>query len=197
MPLLSEIIADRSNPVTTSARPDALVSLAAIGPKARSAEPLLFAVMADREVANYRDVDARMKSAGALLAIGADPGRVAEALVPGMVTCAVKRGVVPGSGEECTRDEYSRRNAGAVHTVPVRARELIREGAERAMQMLNDDVPQCIDLQGPFERVAIFRPEEQGQPKTISRESHRNSVIALMGMPFDPKPMGRESVLGD
>ncbi|MFA9400791.1 MAG: SDR family NAD(P)-dependent oxidoreductase, partial [Acidobacteriota bacterium] len=48
VPLLSEIIADRSNPVTTSARPDALVSLAAIGPKARSAEPLLFAVMADR-----------------------------------------------------------------------------------------------------------------------------------------------------
>lgn len=82
VPLLSEIIADRSNPVTTSARPDALVSLAAIGPKARSAEPLLFAVMADREIANYRDVDARMKSAGALLNIGADPGRVAEALVP-------------------------------------------------------------------------------------------------------------------
>jgi len=82
VPLLSKIIADRSNPVTNSARPDALDSLAAIGPEARSAESMLFVVMADREIVNYRDVDARIKSTEALLAIGADPDRVAAALVP-------------------------------------------------------------------------------------------------------------------
>jgi D-amino peptidase len=115
----------------------------------------------------------------------------AEALVPGIVTCAVKRGVTPGTGEQCTREQYSRRNRGAIHTVPIRAREMIRESAERAMQVLKDDVVECVDLTAPFERVAIFRPDEEGQPKLISRESHPESVIALMGTPFEPDEMER------
>jgi D-amino peptidase len=114
----------------------------------------------------------------------------AEGLVPGIVTCTVKRGVVPGTGEECTREEYGRRNAGAVHTPPVRARELIRESAERAMTLLREKPPSPLRLTAPYERVALFRPEQAGQPRTVSRESHPDSIIALMGMPFDPKSVG-------
>jgi D-aminopeptidase len=113
----------------------------------------------------------------------------AEALVPGIVTRAVKRGVMPGRGEECTPEEYGRRNSGAVHTPPLRARELIREAAVRAVEGLSADPPPLMPLDPPYERVAVFRPETAGQPKTISRESHPDSVIALMGMPFYPKPM--------
>jgi D-amino peptidase len=108
----------------------------------------------------------------------------AEALMPGIVTCAVKRGVIPGTGEECTHKEYGRRNEGAIHTVPARARELIREAAERAARRLKEEPPPCLDLHTPFERVAVFRPEEKGEPRTTSRESHSESVIDLLGMPF-------------
>ena len=38
--------------------------------------------MADPQARDYRDLDTRMKSADALLAIGAEPAKVAEALVP-------------------------------------------------------------------------------------------------------------------
>ena len=113
----------------------------------------------------------------------------AEALVPGIVTCAVKRGVTPGTGEECTVEEYSRRNAGAVHVLPGRACLLIREAAERAMEALKANRCQRISLEPPFERVAMFRPDQKGQPKTLSRESHPDCVIALMGMAFNPKPI--------
>ncbi|MBN2308758.1 MAG: M55 family metallopeptidase [Candidatus Hydrogenedentes bacterium] len=118
--------------------------------------------------------------------------REAEALVPGIVTCAVKRGVTPGAGEECTAEEYGRRNAGAVHTPPARARELIRTQASRAMRKLREDPPALPPVEGPFERVAVFRPEQAGGPSTIAREEHASSVIELMKLPFNPEVMGRE-----
>ncbi len=113
----------------------------------------------------------------------------AQALVPGITACAVKRGVTSGTGDECTTEEYCRRNVGAVHVPPVRAREMIREAAERAMGNLGQAPPPLIPLNAPFERVALFRPEEHGQPKTVSRETHPSSVIALMGAPFEPTPL--------
>ena len=113
----------------------------------------------------------------------------AEALAPGIVTCAVKRGVCPGVGDECTWSEYPKRNPGAIHTPPARARELIREAAERAVRVLHTAPPRPIPLMPPFERVALFRPEKEGDPKSLSRESHPDSVIELMAMSFDPQPV--------
>jgi len=112
----------------------------------------------------------------------------AEALVPGIVTCAVKRGLMPGTGEECTAEEYRRRNQAAVHVPPARARVLIREAAEAAVRRAASSPPPLPLLAPPFERVARFRPEEKGQPQTISRESHPTSVIELMRLPFNPQP---------
>ncbi len=112
----------------------------------------------------------------------------AETLVPGIVTCAVKRGVMPGSGGECTKDEYEKRNEGAVHTPPVRARQMIREAAERAIRTLKSNPPALIPLKAPFERVALFRPDEAGKPRTLSRERHDTSVIQALAMPFHPEP---------
>ena len=59
----------------------------------------------------------------------------AEALVPGIETVAVKEGVQPGTGNECTEDEYRLRNGGAIHLHPEVARKLIREGAEAGIKV--------------------------------------------------------------
>lgn len=112
----------------------------------------------------------------------------AKALVPKILTCAVKRGVTPGAGEECTTEEYRRRNAGAVHIPPARARALIRQAAETAATKLKSDPPQLLRLTPPYDRVARFRPDRKGEPPTSSREHHPSSVIELMRLPFNPRP---------
>ena len=113
----------------------------------------------------------------------------AEALAPGIVTCAVKRGVTPGRGEECTLDEYRQRNAGAIHIPPPRAREMIRKSAETAMRNLRKTPRALIPLKAPFEQVTMLRPETKGGPKMISKESHPTSFIGLMRTPLNLQPV--------
>ena len=112
----------------------------------------------------------------------------AEALAPGIVTCAIKRGVTTGTGEECTLDEYRQRNAGAVHTPPVRARAMIRKAAEAAIWKLKRNPPALIPLQAPFDRETILRPKDKGEPKVIARETHPTSVIEAIAMPANFRP---------
>ena len=113
----------------------------------------------------------------------------AKALIPGIETVAVKRGIRPGTGDELTREEYARFTSSAIHVHPVRARQLIREGALRAIQRAKKEEFGIIPLNPPFERVAKFRASKDNPRKTISRETHPTSVIALMNMPFNPQPM--------
>jgi D-amino peptidase len=122
----------------------------------------------------------------------------ARALVPGIETVAVKRGTTPGRGDELDAAHYARRNLGAVHMHPERARAAIREGARRAVRRMATEGWGLIDLQAPFERVARFRADAD-QPPTVSRETHSRSVIALMNTPFDRQPIadrGEEEVDG-
>ncbi|MBI1925488.1 M55 family metallopeptidase, partial [Candidatus Poribacteria bacterium] len=116
----------------------------------------------------------------------------AQALVPGLETVWVKRGTTPGSGDELTAEQYGRRNTAAIHLQPERARQLIRAGAERAIRRAQTEAFGLIDLHPPFTRVARFRPKQVGEPVRMSRESHADSVIALMNMPFNPVPEVRD-----
>lgn len=88
----------------------------------------------------------------------------AETLVEGIETVAVKEGVQPGTGAECTADEYRVRNAGAIHLQPVTARKLIREGAERALRRYieNPESFRTVKIQPPYSGVLIHR-EHEGQ----------------------------------
>ncbi len=113
----------------------------------------------------------------------------AEAFAPGIVTCAVKRGVMPGTGEECTEAEYARRYTGAVHIPPARACAMIRKAAEAAAWKLGKNPPPLLSLKAPFEQLSLFRPAEEGQPKRRARASHPSSVIALMNMPLAVEPI--------
>ena len=88
----------------------------------------------------------------------------AEALVPGIETVAVKEGVQPGTGDECTEDEYRLRNGGAIHLHPEVARKRIREGAERALHRYQEK-PESFaptKIAPPYTGTIIFR-EYNGQ----------------------------------
>ena len=85
----------------------------------------------------------------------------AKLLVPGIETVAVKRGTTPGRGDECNAETYAKRNLGAIHLHPERARQLIRAGAERAIRRALDDGGfGLVPLKPPFERVTIIRAQK-------------------------------------
>jgi len=113
----------------------------------------------------------------------------AQALVQGIKTVAVKRGIKSGTGDELTKEQYQRFTSSAIHTHPKRACRMIREGALQAIQKAKREDFGIIALEPPFERVAKFRATEENPQKTISREKHPTSVIALMNMSFNRKPV--------
>jgi D-amino peptidase len=116
----------------------------------------------------------------------------AQWLVPGIETAGVKRGTNAGKGDELDTERYMRRNTGAIHVHPERARALIRAGAERAMQLVSSAHPSVQPkLVAPFERVAIFRADGD-QARTMAREVHPDSVIGVMNMPFAPVSLSEE-----
>jgi D-amino peptidase len=113
----------------------------------------------------------------------------AEALVPGIETVAVKRGVKPGTGDDLTEEEYERFTSSAIHVHPAKARRMIREGARRAIARARKEEFGLVSLQAPFERVMQARPSKDRPHRTISRATHASSVIAVMNAPEEPVPL--------
>ena len=110
----------------------------------------------------------------------------AQALVPGIETVEVKRGTKLGRGDECNTEQYRVRNYSAIHMHPVRAREKIRIGAERAVKRFHKEKFGIIPLRGPFVMVKKYRAFGD-QPPTTLKGSHPTSIIALLqNIPIDP-----------
>jgi len=98
----------------------------------------------------------------------------AEALVPGIETVAVKEGVMPGTGDELSDSAYERRNWGAIHLHPIKARELIREAAYRAMRRFIEH-PETFHptiITPPFSKRVVFRKMGGEIHKTIERSGY-------------------------
>lgn len=112
----------------------------------------------------------------------------AQALAPGIETVAVKRGTIPGRGDECDAEQYGRRNLGAIHLHPERAREAIRRGAERALRRFRQQPFGLIKLAPPFEYVVINRGDAM-HPRTMARSVHPSSISGVLNMPRDLKPV--------
>jgi D-amino peptidase len=113
----------------------------------------------------------------------------AQTLVPGIETVAVKRGTTPERGDECDPEAYAKRNLGAIHFQPERARQMIRAGAERAIRRaLADPALGVVPLNPPFERVTILRAQKDA-PQRIGRSSHPDNVISLMNAPLKYEAM--------
>ena len=112
----------------------------------------------------------------------------AKALVPGIETVSVKRGLTPGKGDELPADAYRCRNTAAIHIPPERARALIREGAKRAVERARAEDFGLIRMSPPYERTVVLRPNAVS-PKRVARDSHESSFIALMNLALKPAPI--------
>ena len=109
----------------------------------------------------------------------------AERLTPGVVTVAVKRGVLPDGLEDLDTEQYRKAKLGAIHFAPKRARAMIRQGAEEAARRLTEDPSRFRypHLTPPYVRTARFR-KSSDSPRWSARDEHPDSIIALMNMPF-------------
>lgn len=112
----------------------------------------------------------------------------AEALFPGIETVAVKYGTTPGRGEECSAEEYGKRNAAAVHFSPERARKMIYEGALRAAGRFRHGMDIGLpDLRPPYEARVARRPSAD-RPASSGVFSHPSSISALINESLGIKP---------
>lgn len=108
----------------------------------------------------------------------------AKKLVKGIETVAVKRGLTPGRGDECSLEEYAARNLSAIHIHPEKARELIKEGAYKSLKKYIEkkDSFKVSGIKAPCKRVMRFRPSAEKPAFTIISE-HSDSIIKLLNDP--------------
>ena len=105
----------------------------------------------------------------------------AEALVPGIETVSVKDGVMKGSGDECTVEAYEKRNWGAIHMHPVKARELIREGAYKAL-MRYRKAPESFKptkISAPYSQRVVYR-QAKGINKYVDEKSGYADLVEML-----------------
>ena len=109
----------------------------------------------------------------------------AEALTPGVVTAAVKRGILPDGLEHLDTAAYRKAKLSAIHVSPKRARQLVREAARKAAEKLKADPSSFSyqELTPPYVRTASFRRDGDKPPST-AREEHPDGIATLMNMPF-------------
>lgn len=110
----------------------------------------------------------------------------AKVLTPGVVTVAVKRGLLGDGLEHLDTDQYRQAKLGAVHLSPRRARQLIREGAVAASNRLKED-PSSFgypDIRPPYIRRARFR--RQGEKAPWEALDRHDSLFELINMPYTP-----------
>lgn len=105
----------------------------------------------------------------------------AEDLVKGIVTVSVKRGLKPGSGDECTFEEYRNRNIAAVHFHPEKARKFIKEGAKEALSRFKTDKSsfELLQLTPPFKMITKYRPSGGKGGFTLTKE-HPTDIIKML-----------------
>ncbi len=124
-------------------------------------------------------------------------GDEAQALIPGIETVVVKRGIVPGRGDECTRTQYAARNSGAIHVQPEKSRQMIREGAATAMQRAAKEDFGLIPLTPPFRRTIVYRGTDENPGRMYSVQEHPKSVIAAMNQPVKKKSIESDEQLNE
>ncbi|MEF3311079.1 M55 family metallopeptidase [Paenibacillus sp. GYB004] len=179
-------------------------AIAWIGQHAKAGTP--FAQMAHTgwfNVIDYRINDVSVGEFGQLAMCGATLGirsifgagdeafaAEAAALVGGIETVSVKRGLMPGSGDEFNTEGYKERNNGAIHVHPEIARDRIRAGAERAARRFLEDPGQfaLLRVEPPYRREIRFRSDGTKAAYTL-RDEHPASLISLLG----GKSMGLDS----
>jgi len=99
----------------------------------------------------------------------------AKALTTWIHAVEVKRGVILTDGAQCDAAQYRRHTLGATHAHPIRARELIREGAERALRdfMANREKFSPLKLEPPFVCETWYRDKHK------ETRRHDSDIVAM------------------
>jgi D-amino peptidase len=107
----------------------------------------------------------------------------AKQLVGGIETVSVKKGLAPGTGDECDADAYRDRNIAALHIHPEVARERIREGARRALSRFIADPAsfELLKFKPPYRKEIKYRAQGEKPAYTVIAE-HPNDIIRLINM---------------
>ena len=110
--------------------------------------------------------------------------REAKELLGCVETVSVKRGLVPGKGDEFDCDGYRDRNGAAEHLHPQKARELIREGAALALARFAADRKSfpLLALRPPFRREVSYRANG-AIPAYRAYAEHPTDLIRAMNAP--------------
>jgi D-amino peptidase len=108
-----------------------------------------------------------------------------EALTPGAVTVAVKRGLKKDELDHLTTDEYRAAKLSAIHLSHTEACRLLQTGAAQALQRLKTHPAsfRYVSLQPPYVRTTRLRADAK-QPARTDRYEHPDSFIGLMNTPF-------------
>lgn len=109
----------------------------------------------------------------------------AAALTSGVVTVAVKQGVMKDGLDHLSEDDYRKAKLGAIHLSHAEAIRRLHAGALQAAQQLKNNPGQFSipALKPPYARVIRYRASHGKPPRTV-RYRHPTSVIALLNLPF-------------
>lgn len=111
--------------------------------------------------------------------------REAEALTPGVVTVAVKRGLLPDGLDHLDTNQYRQAKLAAWHLAPARARDLIRAGARKAARkrLRSRRAFRGPALKPPYVREVRLRPNPNIHvPAYSRRDEHPDSIIELINI---------------
>ncbi len=102
------------------------------------------------------------------------------ALTPWVITAEVLEGVIGGTGDDLSGEEYEHFHQGAIHLHPEKSRELIHARASDAAQAFRADRGrfQPLKLKPPHRLEHTLRPYK-GKPASTQTFEHPESVIAL------------------
>ncbi len=118
----------------------------------------------------------------------------ARALVPGIETVAVKRGLQTDPGHNLPAAAYREHNVAAIHSSVASARERIAAGALHALaRARKESFGAGTPPAAPYRRVQVMRNTDTQPPRMLVSE-HPDSIIALLNqtgqtVPIDYDPL--------
>ncbi|NLL83101.1 MAG: peptidase M55 [Lentisphaerae bacterium] len=110
--------------------------------------------------------------------------REAEDLTPGVVTVAVKRGLLPDGLDHLDGEAYAKAKLSAIHLAPVTARRQIEVGAKAALDLLkkNPEVFTYPKITPPYTLSQRFRAKGAHPPFEVVAH-HPDSIAKLFTTP--------------
>lgn len=110
--------------------------------------------------------------------------REAQALVPGVETVAVKKGLQTEPGNHLPAEAYREHNKAAIHIHPEEARRRIKAGSKRALERAQKEDFGLAKLPAPpYTRIKILRGTSTSPPR-IFRQTHPDSLVEMHRAPY-------------